>query len=304
MRKRILVAAQQVELRARIARVLCLAGYAVELAESRKRARELAAGGDIEAAIVVHSADLVGLGRELCGKIPRTIILGHGTDDIVRMGDLLRGAHAGEALDEQKLLDRLAELTTSQNGAGDEAAPPSKILKIDGCKLDLAAHSFVDGDGREVRLTRAETRLLAALIDSPRRVLSRDQLCHAVAGRSSERYDRNVDMLVARLRRKIEPDPKSPAFILTVPGVGYKFAAQPQSARDSRSLPAIGLEQSHRSELEQAIASQFPELEKRQLTVLSCGLVGSTELAVNLDLEDLAGIIQRFQEICITVTRR
>ena len=199
MRKRILVAAQQVELRARIARVLCLAGYAVELAESRKRARELAAGGDIEAAIVVHSADLVGLGRELCGKIPRTIILGHGTDDIVRMGDLLRGAH-GEALDEQKLLDRLGELTASQKRAGDEAAPPPKILKIDGCKLDLAAHSFVDGDGREVRLTRAETRLLAALIDSPRRVLSRDQLCHAVAGRSSERYDRNVDMLVARVR--------------------------------------------------------------------------------------------------------
>jgi class 3 adenylate cyclase/DNA-binding response OmpR family regulator/predicted ATPase len=303
MRKRILVAAQQVELRARIARVLCLAGYAVELAESRKRARELAAGGDIEAAIVVHSADLVGLGRELCAKIPRTIILGHGTDDIVRMGDLLRGAH-GEALDEQKLLDRLGELTASQKRAGDEAAPPSKILKIGGCKLELAAHTFVDGDGQEVRLTRAETRLLAAFIDSPRRVLSRDQLRYAVVGRSSDLYDRNVDMLVARLRRKIEPDPKSPAFILTVPGVGYKFAVQPQSARDSRSLPAIGLEQSHRSELGQAIASQFPELEKRQLTVLSCGLVGSTELAVNLDLEDLAGIIRRFQEICTTVTRR
>lgn len=61
MRKRVLVAAHQVELRAKIARVLRLAGYAVELAENQKRALEVAAGGDIEAAIVVHGTDLAGL---------------------------------------------------------------------------------------------------------------------------------------------------------------------------------------------------------------------------------------------------
>jgi len=55
MRKRVLIAAHQVELRARIARVLSLAGFAVEVAENQKRAVELAAGGDIEAAIIVHN---------------------------------------------------------------------------------------------------------------------------------------------------------------------------------------------------------------------------------------------------------
>jgi DNA-binding response OmpR family regulator len=54
-----------------------------------------------------------------------------------------------------------------------------------------------------VRLTRAEIALLTAFVDSPRRVLSRDQLRYAVAGRGAEPYDRSVDMLVSRLRRKI-----------------------------------------------------------------------------------------------------
>jgi class 3 adenylate cyclase/predicted ATPase/DNA-binding response OmpR family regulator len=284
------------------------AGYAVELAEGQKRALELAAGEDIEAAIVVHSTQLNGLEQESHDKIPKTIVLGHGTDNVVRPGHSLRGAEAAEALDEQKLLDRLGQ---ASHGNRDIAAP--KILKIGGCKLDLAGHTFVDGNGREVRLTRAETRLLAAFVGSPRRVLSRDQLSHAIVGRGSEPYDRYVDMLVARLRHKIEPDAKSPAFILTVPGVGYKFAVRPQSIEDDKSLPATNLEQVNgsgrgdavpASASAQGIASRRSEPEKRQLTVLSCGLVGSTALAVNMDPEDLGGTVRGFQDICTTVITR
>src|SRR5262249_8197677 len=165
MRKRALVAAHQIELRARIARVLHLAGYAVELAENRKRALKLAAGEDFEAAIVVHNPDQAGLGQELRNKIPKTFVLGDATDDIIRAGVSLRGADAEEALDEKKLLDRLAQPTTSQASAGDKAGASSKILKIEGCKLDPAGHTFVDGNGREVRLTHAEARLLAAFVD-------------------------------------------------------------------------------------------------------------------------------------------
>ena len=88
-----------------------------------------------------------------------------------------------QALDEQKLLDRLGRLTESTGSAGDETAPAPVILRIEDCKLDLAGHSFVDGNGREVRLTRAENALLAAFVGSPRRVLSRDQLRHAIVGR-------------------------------------------------------------------------------------------------------------------------
>jgi DNA-binding response OmpR family regulator len=245
VRKSVLVVAQQIQLRARIARVLHSAGYGAELAENPKRALELAARKDIQAAIVVQSRDLAGLGQELRNKIPTTILvghrtdeivrpLGHRTDEIVRPGHALQGTDAfpEDALDKQKLLDRLrAALPGSK---GDETVPAP--VKIEDCKLDLAGHTFVDGSGREVRLTRAETALLTAFVDSPRRVLSRDRLRYAVAGRGAEPYDRSVDMLVARLRRKIEPDPKAPRFILSVPGVGYKFNVRPQSAANGEAI--------------------------------------------------------------------
>src|ERR1700746_3984714 len=119
MRRRILVVAQQIELRARIARVLQSAGYAVELADNQKRAIELAAGKQIEAAIVVHNSDLNGLEKELRDHVPRTIVLGHRTDEILRPGHSLRGADAFpvQPWDEQKLLDQLRPPTASQ-GAG------------------------------------------------------------------------------------------------------------------------------------------------------------------------------------------
>src|SRR5262249_12641316 len=176
--------AQQIELRARIVRVLHSAGYGAELAGNRKRALELAARKDIHAAIFVQSRDLAGLGQQLRGKIPTTILLGHRTDQIVRPDHSLQGTDA--SLDEQKLLDRLSEPAASPGSKHDETVPVP--VKIEDCKLDLAGHTFVDGSGREVRLTRAETALLTAFVDSPRRVLSRDQLRYAVAGRSAEPY--------------------------------------------------------------------------------------------------------------------
>jgi class 3 adenylate cyclase/DNA-binding response OmpR family regulator len=320
-RKRILIVAPEIELRARIARALLSAGYAVELAESRKRALELAMGEEIEAAILVHSTELAGLGRELRDKVPRTILLGE--DQTVRPDHSLRGANVypAPALDEQKLLDWLSQPMAASASVDDEATRAPANVGIKDCQFDLAGHAFVDGNGREVPLTRAETALLAAFVANPCRVLSRDQLRHAVVGHEAEAHGRGVDMLVARLRRKIELDPKEPRFILSVPGVGYKFAVRPQRADDEKSLPAIELEQrtdpqstwlngSTLAEAmpanapDQRIASRRSELEKRQLTALSCSLVGSMAIAVGLGPEELGDTFHCFQEICATVITR
>src|SRR5262249_21270745 len=184
VRKSVLVVAQQIQLRARIA---------------------LAARKDIQAAIVVQSRHLAGLGQQLGDKIPTTILVGHQTDEIVRPGHARQGTDAfpEDALDEQKLLDRLSQSAALPGNKRDETVPAP--VKIEDCKLDLAGHTLVDGSGREVRLTRAETALLTAFVDGPPRVLARDQLRYAVAGGGADPYDRSVDMLVARLRRKIEP---------------------------------------------------------------------------------------------------
>src|SRR5262249_35340392 len=162
MRKNVLVVAQQIELRARIVRVLHSAGYGAELAGNQKRALELAARKDIQAAIVVKSRDLAGLGQQLRDKIPTTILVGHRTDEIVGRAPQRADVSLEDALDEQKLLDRLSQSAAPPGGKGDETVRVP--VKIEDCKLDLAGHTFVDGSGREVRLTRAETALLTAFV--------------------------------------------------------------------------------------------------------------------------------------------
>ncbi len=76
-------------------------------------------------------------------------------------------------------------------------------------------------------MRRSEFELLLAFVNNPGRALSRDYLLEVVAGRHSNSFDRSIDVLVGRLRRKIEPEPGRPRLILTVPGVGYRFAVKP-----------------------------------------------------------------------------
>jgi DNA-binding response OmpR family regulator len=163
-----LIVAQQIELRARIARVLQSAGYAIELAGSRTRALELAAGKKIEAAIIAHSSDLNGLGQEINELVPRTIMLSPPTDELCRSEHSPCGPEVPtQEFDEQKLVDQLREPIALPEGAGDGTSGRPVVLTIEDCRLDLAARVFVDGNGREVPLTRAELTLLAVFTRSP-----------------------------------------------------------------------------------------------------------------------------------------
>jgi TolB-like protein len=100
-------------------------------------------------------------------------------------------------------------------------------LHFAGLTLDPAARTLVDAGGEFISLRRSELELLLAFVNNPGRALSRDYLLTAVAGRHSDSFDRSIDVLVGRLRRKIEPEPGRPRLILTVPGIGYLFAVRP-----------------------------------------------------------------------------
>jgi two-component system, OmpR family, alkaline phosphatase synthesis response regulator PhoP len=78
--------------------------------------------------------------------------------------------------------------------------------------------------GRRVDLTKTEFQLLATLARQPGRVFTRAQLLDAVRGVAFESYERAIDAHVKNIRRKIEPDPRSPRYLQTVFGVGYRFA--------------------------------------------------------------------------------
>jgi two-component system alkaline phosphatase synthesis response regulator PhoP len=79
-------------------------------------------------------------------------------------------------------------------------------------------------DGRPVELTPTEFELLLYLARSPGRVYTRSQLLDALHGVAFESYERAIDAHVKNLRRKLEPDPAHPRYLLTVYGVGYKYA--------------------------------------------------------------------------------
>jgi len=79
---------------------------------------------------------------------------------------------------------------------------------------------------RAVELTSTEFELLAMMMRQPGRVFTRGQLLDAVRGEELESLDRVIDAHIKNLRRKLEPDPRNPRYVLTVYGVGYKFAEE------------------------------------------------------------------------------
>ena len=168
-------------------------------------------------------------------------------------------------------------------------------LYFEGLTLDLAARTLIDGSGREVSLRRSEYELLRAFVDSPGRALSRDLLLETIAGRRSEPYDRSIDVLVGRLRRKIEPEPKQPRLILTVPGVGYRFAVKPHSG-------PLTVDVEIKTEPAPQYAPTAPE--RRQLTIMRCALSGPASSAARRDPEDLLRLLAAFHTSCAEIITR
>lgn len=103
-----------------------------------------------------------------------------------------------------------------------EGTAAREVMELGPLKIDFAARE-VYLEGKPVELTPTEFDLLAYLARHPGRVFTRTELLEAIQERSYASLPRTIDSHVKNLRHKIEPDPASPQFILTVHGVGYKF---------------------------------------------------------------------------------
>ena len=102
-------------------------------------------------------------------------------------------------------------------------APATEVVRVGDVTLDMP-RMRVTVAGRAVELTPSEFQLLAALAREPGRVFTRTQLLDALHGVAFESYERAIDAHVKNIRRKLEPDPAAPRYLLTVYGVGYRFA--------------------------------------------------------------------------------
>ena len=104
------------------------------------------------------------------------------------------------------------------------ATEPGDVIRVgDGVVFDVPRMALTI-DGRQIALTGTEFQLLAVMARQPGRIFTRSQLLDAVHGVAFESYERAIDAHVKNIRRKIEPDPRSPRYLQTVYGVGYRFA--------------------------------------------------------------------------------
>jgi DNA-binding response OmpR family regulator len=106
-----------------------------------------------------------------------------------------------------------------------EGAPAmgAELIHASDLTLDLPRMRLTVA-GSPVEVTPTEFQLLAALARQPGRIFTRAQLLEAVQGVAFESYERAIDSHIKNLRRKIEPNPRQPRYILTVYGVGYRLA--------------------------------------------------------------------------------
>jgi TolB-like protein/class 3 adenylate cyclase/Tfp pilus assembly protein PilF len=157
------------------------------------------------------------------------------------------------------------------SGGSENAVLPRETaarMRFAGLVLDLGACTLARDTGEAIQLTRGEFALLRIFVGRPGRVLSRETILNSIANRNLELFDRSVDVLVSRLRRKIEPDSKKPRLIVTVPGEGYRFDGVSLQFEHEAPRPEQGLE------------SPLPAKAERKLTtVLAADVVGFSKLA-------------------------
>ena len=124
----------------------------------------------------------------------------------------------------RELLARVKSvLRRVQSRVGEPGQPVRTNARFAGWSLDLSSRELLSPVGQQVRLTTGEFDLLAAFVNNPNQVLSRDRLLDLARNREAGPFDRTIDVQVGRLRRKLEDDPQNPSLIKTVRGSGYIF---------------------------------------------------------------------------------
>ncbi|HVZ51013.1 MAG TPA: response regulator [Pseudolabrys sp.] len=165
-------------------------------------------------------------------QVPIIMVTAKG-DEVDRILGLEMGAddYLAKPFNPRELLARIrAVLRRATIAAVNPAAAGARVLGFLGWRIDLIRRELRNPEGARVTLTDAEFGLLQAFCERPGRVLSRDQLIDVTQGRSAGAFERSIDILVSRLRRKIESDPHEPSLIKTVRSGGYLFTPSVEPA--------------------------------------------------------------------------
>ena len=233
MTTHILVVDDDPQIRALLSEYLTEHGLRVSAASNGQEMHRILADEAIDLVVLdvrLPGEDGMNIARALRSQFTVPIVMLTGVrDEADRVMGLELGAddYMVKPFSPRELLARIRTVLrrTSTSPAGPVRGREIRAYRFGDFELNLRTRRLRRADGVHIALTNGEVNLLAALLASPGRILTRDQLLEASRVHDNEVYDRAIDIQVLRLRRKIEADATQPQYIVTQRGAGYIFSA-------------------------------------------------------------------------------
>ena len=233
---RLLLVDDEASIREPLGEYLVGQGFVVDLAGSAAEARGKLGEGHYDLVItdiMMPGEDGLSLTRHLReAHNLLVILLTARSEETERVIGLEIGAddYVAKPFGPRELVARIrAVLRRAQSGPADsrvETPDAGETYRFGDWTVSTVTRGMTHSDGRDVDLSTGEYQLLLAFLRHPRMVMSRDRLLDLVRGREADVFDRSIDNLVSRLRKKIEDSPAAPTFIKTIWGGGYSFSAE------------------------------------------------------------------------------
>ena len=231
MTPQVLVVDDDEDLRGQISDYLGQHGYRVQQAASATVMDQVLATGAVDLIVLdvmMPGEDGLSVCRRLsAGGGPAIIILSAMGEEIDRILGLELGAddYLPKPCSPRELLARVRAVLRRREDRGPGSAPATRAYSFAGFVLDSVRRQLRAPNGVSILLTAGEYSLLSAFLDSPQRILSRDQLIEKARGEEADVFDRAVDVQISRLRRKLH-DCSDHEIIKTYRGAGYMFDAK------------------------------------------------------------------------------
>lgn len=235
----ILVVEDDPDMRETVCMALLRDSYRVQEAEDGRGMRAVLAQSHVDLVIldlVLPGESGLDLARELRSSSDIPLIMLTGKDNVIdKVVGLEIGAddyitkpfYARELVARiGTVLRRSASNTGKAEPVSDEA-PPS-MIRFGDWKLDLVGQRLTGANGGVVVLTTYEFLVLSALAQHSGKALSRDQIMNLVADREWNPFDRSIDVLIGKIRKKLGDNSRNPEFIRTIRNIGYMFVADVQ----------------------------------------------------------------------------
>jgi two-component system, OmpR family, response regulator len=237
----VLVVDDDAATRDRVANYLTLNDFRVTPAENGKRMMEILRDEPID--LVSLELRLRGEdGHQLARRLRETsrvpiIIVSSRAEEADRVMGLELGAddYVTKPFSTRELLARIRAVMRryQTSEVTPDRSPGVRAYHFSGWTLNVPLHALRSPEGKRVPISNGEFGLLCAFLSRPQRILSRDQLLELSRLRSTEVYDRSIDVQILRLRRKIEANPARPELINTERGLGYRFCASVGTVRSA-----------------------------------------------------------------------